>query len=126
MYLLISPNQGIFLFSLIWSVGASCKDDDRLKFSKILRELIEGPISDITRDRYKLLSGTEQTSSKQLTVPFPEKGTIYDYQFITEVRCAPVDQAGFPWETRGAERPHGRLVTTVRPDSVGQETACWV
>ncbi|KAF4014246.1 hypothetical protein G4228_005292, partial [Cervus hanglu yarkandensis] len=76
--------EGIFLFSLIWSVGASCKDDDRLKFSKILRELIEGPISDITRDKYKLLSGTEQTSSKQLTVPFPEKGTIYDYRFITE------------------------------------------
>uniref|UniRef100_A0A8C6DAK2 Dynein axonemal heavy chain 7 n=1 Tax=Moschus moschiferus TaxID=68415 RepID=A0A8C6DAK2_MOSMO len=76
--------EGIFLFSLIWSVGASCKDDDRLKFSKILRELMEGPISDITRNRFKLLSGTEQTSSKRLTVPFPEKGTIYDYQFITE------------------------------------------
>ena len=85
-YLLISPIQGIFLFSLIWSVGASCKDDDRLKFNKILRELMEGPISEITRNRFKLLSGTEQTSSKTLTVPFPEKGTIYDYQFVTEVR----------------------------------------
>lgn len=77
--------QGIFLFSLIWSIGASCTDDDRLKFSKILRELMEGPISDITRNKFKLLSGTEQTSSKALTVPFPEKGTIYDYQFIPEV-----------------------------------------
>nr|XP_010946997.1 dynein axonemal heavy chain 7 isoform X1 [Camelus bactrianus]XP_045367940.1 dynein axonemal heavy chain 7 isoform X1 [Camelus bactrianus] len=76
--------EGIFLFSLIWSVGASCKDDDRLKFSKILRELMEGSISEITRNRFKLLSGTEQTSSKALTVPFPEKGTIYDYQFVTE------------------------------------------
>lgn len=85
-YLLISPIQGIFLFSLIWSIGASCKDDDRLKFNKILRELMEGPISEITRNRFKLLSGTEQTSSKTLTVPFPEKGTIYDYQFVTEVR----------------------------------------
>ncbi|XP_065736704.1 dynein axonemal heavy chain 7 [Phocoena phocoena] len=76
--------EGIFLFSLIWSIGASCKDDDRLKFNKILRELMEGPISDITRNRFKLLSGTEQASSKTLTVPFPEKGTIYDYQFVTE------------------------------------------
>ncbi|XP_037706594.1 dynein heavy chain 7, axonemal isoform X3 [Choloepus didactylus] len=76
--------EGIFLFSLIWSIGASCKDDDRLKFSKILRELMEGPISELTRNKYKLLSGTEQTSSKTLTVPFPEKGTIYDYQFVTE------------------------------------------
>nr|XP_045723438.1 dynein axonemal heavy chain 7 [Mirounga angustirostris] len=76
--------EGIFLFSLIWSIGASCKDDDRLKFDKILRELMEGPISELTRNKFKLLSGMEQTSSKALTVPFPEKGTIYDYQFVTE------------------------------------------
>ncbi|XP_046514011.1 dynein axonemal heavy chain 7 [Equus quagga] len=76
--------EGIFLFSLIWSIGASCKDDDRLKFDKILRELMEGPISELTQNKFKLLSGTEQTSSKALTVPFPEKGTIYDYQFVTE------------------------------------------
>ncbi|KAK2500550.1 hypothetical protein MC885_013342, partial [Smutsia gigantea] len=76
--------EGIFLFSLIWSVGASCKDDDRLKFNKILRELMEGPISELTRNKFKLLSGGEQTSSKALSVPFPEKGTIYDYQFVTE------------------------------------------
>ncbi|XP_075385072.1 dynein axonemal heavy chain 7 [Tenrec ecaudatus] len=76
--------EGIFLFSLIWSVGASCKDDDRLKFSKILRELMDGPITDVTRNRYKLLSSAEQLPSKALTVPFPEKGTIYDYQFICE------------------------------------------
>jgi dynein heavy chain len=77
--------QGIFLFSLIWSVGASCTDDDRLKFSKILRELMEGQISDLTRNKFKLQSGTEQISAKKLTVPFPEKGTIYDYQFVSEV-----------------------------------------
>ncbi|KAF0873023.1 DYH7 protein, partial [Crocuta crocuta] len=76
--------EGIFLFSLIWSVGASCNEDDRLKFDKILRELMEGPISELTRNKFKLLSGMEQTSSKALTVPFPEKGTIYDYQFVTE------------------------------------------
>lgn len=83
--------QGIFLFSLIWSIGASCKDDDRLKFDKILRELMEGPISELTRNKFKLLSGMEQTSSKALTVPFPEKGTIYDYRFVTEVRALKQD-----------------------------------
>ncbi|XP_044097135.1 dynein axonemal heavy chain 7 [Neovison vison] len=76
--------EGIFLFSLIWSIGASCKDDDRLKFDKILRELMEGPISELTRNKFKLLSGMDQMPSKALTVPFPEKGTIYDYQFVTE------------------------------------------
>ena len=70
---------------MIWSVGATCTDDDRLKFDKILRELLEGPISNLTRNKFKLLSGTEQTSSKVFIVPFPEKGTIYEYQFIPEV-----------------------------------------
>uniref|UniRef100_A0A8C3CUP6 Dynein axonemal heavy chain 7 n=1 Tax=Cairina moschata TaxID=8855 RepID=A0A8C3CUP6_CAIMO len=45
--------KGIFLFSLIWSVGATCKEDDRLKFDKVVREMLNGPI----------------------------KGTIYDYRF---------------------------------------------
>ncbi|XP_004674896.1 PREDICTED: dynein heavy chain 7, axonemal [Condylura cristata] len=76
--------EGIFLFSLTWSIGASCKDEDRMNFNKILRELMDGPITELTRNKYKLLSGTEQTSSKALTVPFPEKGTIYDYQFVPE------------------------------------------
>ncbi|XP_055472779.1 dynein axonemal heavy chain 7, partial [Psammomys obesus] len=76
--------EGIFLFSLIWSIGASCTADDRLKFSKILRELMEGPITDLTRNKYKLLSGLDPTSTKTLTVPFPDKATIYDYQFVPE------------------------------------------
>ncbi|XP_008061721.1 dynein heavy chain 7, axonemal [Carlito syrichta] len=76
--------EGIFLFSLIWSIGASCTADDRLKFNNILRELMEGSISERTRNRFKLQSGAEHMPSKTLTIPFPEKGTIYDYQFVTQ------------------------------------------
>uniref|UniRef100_A0A8B7WHR9 Dynein heavy chain 7, axonemal-like n=1 Tax=Castor canadensis TaxID=51338 RepID=A0A8B7WHR9_CASCN len=72
------------IYSLLEGSGGSYKDDDRLKFSKILRELMEGQISDLTRNKFKLQSGTEQISAKKLTVPFPEKGTIYDYQFVSE------------------------------------------
>ncbi|NWW88000.1 DYH7 protein, partial [Rhynochetos jubatus] len=74
--------EGIFLFSLTWSVGATCKDDDRLKFDKVVREMLNGPISEEAREQYKLLSNIDQQPSKAFTVPFPTEGTIYDYRFV--------------------------------------------
>uniref|UniRef100_A0A672V280 Dynein axonemal heavy chain 7 n=1 Tax=Strigops habroptila TaxID=2489341 RepID=A0A672V280_STRHB len=79
--------EGIFLFSLTWSVGASCRDDGRLKFDKILREMLSGSLSEDTNKQYKLLTNFEQ-SSKAFTVPFPREATIYDYRFVKEVRIA--------------------------------------
>ncbi|XP_062475626.1 dynein axonemal heavy chain 7 isoform X1 [Pezoporus occidentalis] len=75
--------EGIFLFSLIWSVGASCRDDGRLKFDIILREMLNGSLSEETNKQYKLLTKFEQ-SSKAFTVPFPKGATIYDYRFVKE------------------------------------------
>ncbi|NXN97801.1 DYH7 protein, partial [Rhinopomastus cyanomelas] len=76
--------EGIFLFSLIWSVGASCKGDDRLKFDKIVREIINGSFSKETEEQYKLLSSADHQPSKPFTVQFPAEGTIYDYRFVKE------------------------------------------
>lgn len=73
------------MFALTWSVGASCKEEDRLKFDKIVRELLQGSMTDETREKYKLLSGVEHLRAKILTVPYPEDGTIYEYRFIKDV-----------------------------------------
>ncbi|NWR70665.1 DYH7 protein, partial [Centropus unirufus] len=76
--------EGIFLFSLTWSVGASCKEDDRLKFDKVVREILNGPVSEKTKEQYKLFNSIDQGPSKAFTVPFPVEGTIYDYRFVKE------------------------------------------
>lgn len=78
----------MFLFSLVWSVGASCKGDDRLKFDRVLREMLNGSISEETREQYKLLGDIDQMLSTAFTVPFPAEGTIYDYRFVKKVRIA--------------------------------------
>ncbi|XP_054237169.1 dynein axonemal heavy chain 7 [Indicator indicator] len=74
--------EGMFLFSLVWSVGATCKGDDRLKFDRVLREMLNGSISEETREQYKLLGSIDQLLSTAFTVPFPAEGTIYDYRFV--------------------------------------------
>ncbi|ETE66939.1 Dynein heavy chain 7, axonemal, partial [Ophiophagus hannah] len=96
--------ESIFVFALTWSVGASCREEDRLKFDKIVRELLEGPMTDETREKYKLLSGVEHFRAKILTVPYPEDGTIYEYRFIKDVVF--VDDVNMPArEVYGAQPP---------------------
>lgn len=49
-----------FMFSLIWSVGASCNNDGRQKFNHWLRERME---------------------KENLETPLPKEGSVYDYLF---------------------------------------------
>uniref|UniRef100_A0A6Q2XF97 Uncharacterized protein n=1 Tax=Esox lucius TaxID=8010 RepID=A0A6Q2XF97_ESOLU len=78
--------QGIFVFCLVWSVGASCTESGRVKFDSLVREVLEGALSEETRARHGIL---EQVAppARQLTVPLPTEGTLYEYKFVKEVRC---------------------------------------
>uniref|UniRef100_A0A8D3CE19 Dynein axonemal heavy chain 7 n=1 Tax=Scophthalmus maximus TaxID=52904 RepID=A0A8D3CE19_SCOMX len=64
----LSSSQGIFVFCLVWSVGASCDDPGRVKFDAVVREVLSGPLSKETQDCHGLL----------------ETGTVYQYRFIKE------------------------------------------
>ncbi|KAK9537950.1 hypothetical protein VZT92_005520 [Zoarces viviparus] len=75
--------EGIFVFCLVWSVGASCDDSGRAKFDALVREVLVGPLSEETRSCHGIL-GTFEAPPKQLTVPLPDEGTVYQYRFIKE------------------------------------------
>ncbi|XP_069052852.1 dynein axonemal heavy chain 7 isoform X2 [Lepisosteus oculatus] len=75
--------EGIFVFSLVWSVGASCVEEGRQKFDKLVREVLEGPLSEETRTRFGILEHVEPPA-KPLTVSLPTEGTLYEYKFIKQ------------------------------------------
>uniref|UniRef100_A0A665VEB7 Dynein axonemal heavy chain 7 n=1 Tax=Echeneis naucrates TaxID=173247 RepID=A0A665VEB7_ECHNA len=75
--------EGIFVFSLVWSVGASCDDSGRAKFDAVVREVLQGALNEETQTRHGILA-TADAPPKQLTVSLPTEGTIYQYRFIKE------------------------------------------
>ncbi|XP_031730848.1 dynein heavy chain 7, axonemal isoform X1 [Anarrhichthys ocellatus] len=75
--------ESIFVFCLVWSVGASCDDSGRAKFDAVVREVLVGPLSEETRSCHGILA-TVEAPPKQLTVPLPDEGTVYQYRFIKE------------------------------------------
>ncbi|KAM9486848.1 dynein axonemal heavy chain 7-like, partial [Clarias gariepinus] len=75
--------EGIFVFCLVWSVGASCTEPGRMMVDALVRELLTGALSEETKARHGILEHTE-APTKQLTVPLPTEGTLYEYNFIKE------------------------------------------
>lgn len=79
------PNtQGIFIFSCVWSFGASIDNKGREFFDQFLRELLSGPMSLELKEKYNILDMVDGPARPYLC-PFPSKGNVYDYRFIKEV-----------------------------------------
>ncbi|XP_039273758.2 dynein axonemal heavy chain 3-like isoform X3 [Styela clava] len=64
--------QGLFLFSLVWTLGGTIDGDSRSKFDQFFRNLISG--TDTNHPKPK-------TSKLTKSHVFPERGSIYDYYF---------------------------------------------
>uniref|UniRef100_A0A4W3JI36 Dynein axonemal heavy chain 7 n=1 Tax=Callorhinchus milii TaxID=7868 RepID=A0A4W3JI36_CALMI len=75
--------EGVFLFSLIWSIGASCTEEDRVMFDKLLREIMDGPLREETKKKFGLIINVDPPV-KAPTAPIPTEGKVYDYTFIKD------------------------------------------
>uniref|UniRef100_A0A383V949 AAA+ ATPase domain-containing protein n=1 Tax=Tetradesmus obliquus TaxID=3088 RepID=A0A383V949_TETOB len=73
----------LFLFSLIWSLGATCDRPSSVKFDAFLRQLVAGKVtaaaerSDFDLGPGLTISYPEQLLSTQL----PQEGTVFEYSF---------------------------------------------
>ncbi|XP_050419254.2 dynein axonemal heavy chain 7, partial [Patella vulgata] len=75
--------ESIFFFAITWSVGASSDDTGRVKFDKVLRELISGGMTEETR-KMLVIPDLVEPPMKPYLNPFPPKGKVYDYKFVKE------------------------------------------
>ncbi|CAH1790213.1 unnamed protein product [Owenia fusiformis] len=75
--------EGIFIFCLTWSVGASGNELGRKKFNDLVRELLAGGMTEETRASLSLISLVE-APMKNYSVNLPKEGLIYDYKFSKE------------------------------------------
>ena len=75
--------EGVFFFSIVWSVGASMGSDGRTAFDSLLKEIISGPLSEETSKAFRLLEKVD-APSRPCRCPIPEEETLYEYRFIKE------------------------------------------
>ncbi|XP_073827136.1 dynein heavy chain at 36C [Musca autumnalis] len=77
--------EGVFLFSCIWSLGASLDANSREKFNLVFRGLME---KNFPENLYESFGIPEELHVPALPKPFifpiPKQGSVFDYRFIKE------------------------------------------
>ena len=69
--------QNSFLFSLVWSIGASVDTDSRPKFDSFLRELLTGK-----DEKHPIPSSIGKVDNA-----FPTDGLVYDFLFEVNIKA---------------------------------------
>jgi dynein heavy chain len=75
--------EGMFIFALIWSLGASLNSDSRNKFDYFLRKIMDGEINEEDKKRLNLLD-TVPMPAKKYEIQLPEASNVFSFKFITQ------------------------------------------
>ena len=75
--------EGMFIFALIWSLGAPLNSDSRNKFDYFLRKIMDGEINEEEKKRLNLLD-TVPMPAKKYEILLPDSGNVFSFKFITE------------------------------------------
>lgn len=85
--------EGMFIFSIIWSVGGLLNVDSRKKFDYFLRKIMVDGIDEAEKTRLGLLD-TTPPPDKEYIVVLPEGGTVFDFKFLVEKEDPTEDEEG--------------------------------
>lgn len=73
----------MFIFALIWSLGAPLNTDSRKKFDYFVRKLLVDGITEEERMSMGLLD-TVEPPGKEYAILLPDKESCFNYKFITD------------------------------------------
>lgn len=75
--------EGMFLFSVTWTLGGTADSDSRKHFDMILRMIVAGAIDDKVARDWIIVTKVYKPETP-CYCPFPEDLTVYDYRFVKE------------------------------------------
>lgn len=73
----------IFFFCFTWTIGGTCDIQGREMVDHLIRELIAGGMTEETRKNLNLVAAVAPPEQAYL-LPYPNEGTVYDYEFLKE------------------------------------------
>eukprot|EP00919_Chromeraceae_sp_WS-2016_P063673 GHVR01150602.1.p1 GENE.GHVR01150602.1~~GHVR01150602.1.p1 ORF type:complete len:1144 (-),score=284.16 GHVR01150602.1:1104-4535(-) len=82
--------ESIFIFSIVWTIGACLDNCSRLLFDTFLRDLVNSK-GTLMKDKYGLLIDIPVYNSKY-KFNIPDKGIVYDYQLDDACKWVPWTQ----------------------------------
>jgi len=74
--------EGLFFFSLVWSLGGVCDQAAKAKFDVVCRKLLNG---DLDEDAAKLTGMTPDqipALGRPYVFPIPAEGSVFDYKLL--------------------------------------------